>query len=118
MKYTSADYLQWALEYSEASSEFDPKRSNIAFDQLTIIFWALDSQNQTHELLPLLSHSDPWVRLSAACHTLHVAEEQALEVLEGIPEGMGSLSMSARMVMEQWREGSYEIAKPTPHQTP
>jgi hypothetical protein len=57
----------------------------------------------------LLTHEDPWVRLSAAVNLLQVCPDEAAPVIEDIEahyqKGVGGI---ARTVLELWRKGELQ----------
>ncbi|HEV7217450.1 MAG TPA: DUF2019 domain-containing protein, partial [Terriglobales bacterium] len=61
-------------------------------------------------LLKLLNSDDPWVRCDSAAPALFFAPEQAEPVLERLVQSeRRSLKVTARMALDQWREGKLKF---------
>ena len=103
------EYVRWVTEYGLASDNADSVKTNKAYDRIMASYRNLQESEATAELLSLLDHSDPWVRVWAASHTLHLNEDKARSALEKIPDKQGALSLNAAMVLEQWDDGTLEI---------
>ena len=65
----------------------------------------LERRGAVHELLSLFDDSSPMVRVWVAKHTLHLAPEAAVAVLEDVMHNEdGVPAMEAKAVLQEWRD--------------
>ena len=86
------------------------KQCNKEFKNIRKMYETLKQENRLDELLELLDHENPYVRLYAATCTLPIATqraEQTLENLTGIIKSM--VGHVARMTLQEWRNGHMKL---------
>jgi len=68
------------------------------------------SNDRLSELVDLLEHEDPYVRLWAASYTLQIMPTKAEKVLEEISHVKGVMAgFSAKMTLEEWKKGTLNV---------
>jgi len=102
------EYADAALVHRTASREGKHKIANRAYDRIAAVVRELRERgpHARDELLRLLDDERIEVRGWVAAHALEFAHERAARVLEDIASGPPSLEeLSAKMVLQQWRNG-------------
>jgi hypothetical protein len=102
-------YIRQASLYGHALSEGNSKQANKCHAELAKLHRKLRAQGEAAqgELLGLLEHPEPAVRIWAATHVLEFAPERGEPVLARIAqEEAAPLSLSAEFTLERWREGA------------
>jgi hypothetical protein len=98
-------YAAAARTHGEATEKGDHRAANRAADALAVIYAEIRGRGPEarRELLRLVNHDDPGIRLWSASHTLDLAPATVEPVLEAlIPVGR-FLGLSAKVVLEDWR---------------
>jgi hypothetical protein len=104
----SSLFAESAIARKIASTRSDPELANLHFDKMASIYTELKSRGieAQRALLPLLHHSEPDVRCSAAAVALEFAPALAEPVLESIKELHGFVGYDAWSILRQWRSGT------------
>jgi hypothetical protein len=94
--------------YGEAYEACDSKRANKQHDVLVSIRQELRQRGAEGRaaILSLMRSNDRGVRLCAAAIALRFAPEQAEPVLKELAVGLGTISFTAEVTLEEWREGN------------
>lgn len=102
-------YTNAARAHGAATRKGDHKGANRAYGDLLAAYQALKGKDAREDLVLLLKHADPGVRVWAARHTIDLAPDEARPVLEAIASTTGPESIDASMLLEQWRSGKLQI---------
>jgi Domain of unknown function (DUF2019) len=105
---TSLDaYAKAAMDHTAGTLEGDSRRANRAYHRLADIYRARRAQGNAaqQELLSLLRHAEPGVRVWAATHALEFSPDRAVPVLERDAAEPGILGFNARTVLAEYRAG-------------
>lgn len=98
-------YVQAAQGYEQGLSEASSKEADKHHSVAERIFKELQRRGVERELIPLLSHPRPIVRLWAAVHVLKFDPEHAKPVLEKLARsGSGVPKLDAIDILEIWNE--------------
>ncbi len=100
-------YVSSAKAHGDASVEGDHTRANVSYDELIKCFKELRKSGKAAELLGLLNHSDPNVRLWAATHSLELDGQKAVAVLRELATADHFSSFSAQIILDQWEKGEF-----------
>ena len=108
-----SDYVKHSQEHGNGTKNGDYIRTNKAYDRIIetykeIIKFGEEGQQA---LLELLEHNNLSVSGWAATHSLEFSEEKAIEALEKITLNDGIIGFDAKMVLEQWKKGTFKIPK-------
>ncbi len=72
-----------------------------------------------YRLLELYNDEDLWVQLSAATHTLEIAEDQAMAKLtELATTRYGRTRTTAKYTLQEWKAGNLKFRKDSPPHRP
>ncbi len=101
------EYTQLAIQHGAATESGDYKTGNRVYDEIQDLFQKIVAARMRKELLPLLDHEQPAVRLKAAFHTLATDPKRAEASLESVAkEGPPLVSFTAKMTLKEWRNGN------------
>jgi hypothetical protein len=104
-------YRKYAAEYGAAYQSYDYKRANRNHDKLAALLPKLRAlPDRGKEILRrLMKDQSDAVALWAATHSLPIAENDALEMLDFLAKRGGVSSFDAQMVMKEWQSGRLTI---------
>ena len=86
------------------------KQCNKEFKNIRKMYETLKQENRLDELLELLGHENPYVRLYAATYTLPIATQRAEQTLENLTGIIKSnVGFVARMTLQEWRNGHMKL---------
>jgi hypothetical protein len=77
-------FVKLAIEQGEAIENNDSRRANWLFDKAAVIENELTARGDQRMLLPLLEHTDAWVRLFSAKQMCVEVPARARQVLEDL----------------------------------
>jgi hypothetical protein len=102
----AASYRNLAYAWG-STSDADPKTKNKTYLQLHAVQKSLATTVEGQEAIALLMNDpDPWVRLSAASHSLRWSEARARTVLEALRDEDGSMAgFDAKYVLREHDAG-------------
>jgi hypothetical protein len=106
-----AEYAEWAGKHGAGMLAFDSEATNSAQAELVKRYRAIRNSGDLRSLLPLLDHIDPSVSAWAATHLLEIEPDRAVRTLRRHARGSGPLALDAKMVLEQWEDGTLEIER-------
>lgn len=101
-------YIAAASRHGRATLAGDARAAETAYLEIAQRWKTLSSSTARWEptFLALLADQNPWVRLWAASHALHLDEAQATAVLERLGGEPGVLGSDARMTLEVWQRSA------------
>ena len=104
-------YVCEATEHRDATEQGDAPRANRNYHRLIKTRNRIISlgENGIDALLGLLKHENPGVRCWVATHLIQTHPEKAIPVLEHVAEGDGLCSLSAEIVLQEWRNGTLKV---------
>jgi hypothetical protein len=102
-----AAYSRAASAHGRATLDGNSKQANRKFHELNSAYAELRRRGDSElvHLEALLDDADPAVRGWAGAHLLLVSPSQAEAALEELVNMRGPIGFSARMTLEQWRQG-------------
>jgi len=99
------EYVKAASEHGRGTESGDSDRANVAYErrgQLLARFFAGEGREQ---LVMLLKHEEPSVRLWAAVDTYRLDPRRSVEVLEAVAREPGLVGFSAEMTLRELKSG-------------
>lgn len=117
------DYLEATIKYSQGLK--DPNQStktiNKYYDlkeKYYKVLYDLGDEGKK-AIANLMYHPEPYVRLSAAKHSLSYCEDEAKKVLASFKYDFGNLGMNARVILKEWKKKQrkaqwHYLVEPTP----
>ena len=102
---------KYTEEHAAATANGDYKTANRSYDKLAGLLPKLrSSHDQGKEILyRLMKDPSDAVSMWAATHSLPIAEEDALAILEAIAKRGGIIGFNAEMVIKEWKAGRLMI---------
>jgi hypothetical protein len=102
---------KYAEEHAAASANGDYKTANRSYDKLVGLLPGLRSSHDQgkESLRRLMKDPSDAVSLWAATHSLPIAGEDALAILEAIAKKGGIIGLEAEMVIKEWKAGRLTI---------
>jgi hypothetical protein len=101
-------YVAAARKHGEATEVGDSVAANKAFRELDRCWEKIrmTDADWRPSFLLLLADANPWVRLWAASHAIHIDASCAVSVLEVLALEPGLLGFTAQMTLETWEKGA------------
>ena len=90
----------------EAEELGDSKKGNKQHKIIHSIYLMLKKNHRLDELLSLLNHENPYVRLWASAYTLQISQEMAEKTLETLASLIGNIGFCSEMTLREWRNGN------------
>ncbi len=83
------------------------KQANKEYKNIHSLYLLLKKENRVEELLELLNHENPYVRLWAATYALQVSSVKAESALINLSGTKGNLiGLCAQMTLQEWKKGN------------
>jgi hypothetical protein len=102
-------YRECAKRHGKATIVGDSDSTNIAYDDLILVFRKLRNSKLLDCLESLLEDSNEHVRCWAATHYLLVDERKATKTLRTLSKGTTITAFTAEMVLAEWQGGRLEF---------
>ena len=113
-----ARYRETLMRWDEASEANQPDRANSLFDESHELFKLLrDEPGGRTGISRLMGDADPYVRSTAAAHSLLWTPETALPALEALEQDDSvppRVRISAKYTASEWRAGRLSLDWETP----
>jgi HEAT repeat protein len=88
----------------------DSKTGNRHYKIISSVYEFLKDNNRLDELVDLLEHEDPYVRLWASSYVLQIVPEKAEKTLEEISRIKSVMAgFSAKITLDEWHKGTLEF---------
>jgi HEAT repeat protein len=105
LTYAANGYWQAVQGFEGANEQILAENAKRSMARVHEVVDELERRGAVHELLSLFDHSSPMVRAWAAKHTLNLAPEAAVAVLEEVIRNEdGVPAMEAKAVLTEWRD--------------
>lgn len=101
-------FVETAIEYGNAQTEGNSKKSNRAYDKINDIEQKLVENNSLTHLVDLMEHSNDYVRFLATSKLLSIKPQKARETLLELSNQRNLLGFSAKMTLVEWEKGNIE----------
>lgn len=96
-----------AINQGKALEEGDFKKANKAYSKIHNNYIILKEQDKVNDLIVLLEHESPYVKLWAARYLLKTSTKRSEKVLQKLGELKGiSVTFDARMTLSEWKQGN------------
>lgn len=102
-------FVEACIAKGEAEELGDSKTGNKQYKVISKVYMALKENNRITELLVLLNHENPYVRLWAAGYTLQILDSRAESVLEELSLLRGLIGFNSKMTLSEWRKGNLKF---------
>ncbi len=101
-------YIEAAILQGKATNEAKSKTGNQQYTIISKIYHQLKNDPEVGllPLVKLLNHSNDYVRLWAAAHTLSINPEKAEKVLMELSDKKPFWGFNAKMTLQEWKKGS------------
>ena len=98
-------YVKACITRGEFYEQCNIKAGNKHSDIVYAVYTILKENGRLGELLGLLEHESPYVRLAAATHCLQFPDSNAETVLEELTKLTDEVGFTARSSLFAWRNG-------------
>ena len=102
-------FINACISKAEADKTGDSKTGNKYYKVINDVYLTLKESGKLTEILVLLNHENPNVRLWASTYALQIPKSDAVNVLETISHMNGLLGFDAGMVLSEWRKGNLKF---------
>ena len=99
------EYIKAAIEHGQGIEAGDPDVSNAAYERHAHLLARFFPEEQRRQLVSLLNHESPSVRLWAALDTFQLDPKRSVEVLEAVAREPGLVGFSAEITLRELRAG-------------
>ena len=93
----------------EADELGDSKKGNKQYKIIHSVYLLFKNNNRLDELLSLLDHENPYVKLWASAYTLHISQSIAEKTLESLSNLKGNIGFCSEMTLREWRNGNLKF---------
>lgn len=105
-------FVRACIAKGEGEESGDTKHDRKYYDIIRKVYLKLKKEQRLDELLPLLQHENPYVRLWAAGYTLQIDPVKAEETLERLAATRKLMAgFSAEITLREWRSGHFAPAE-------
>ncbi len=88
----------------------DSRKEKREYRKIRSLYLFLKENQRLYELIELLDHENPYVRLWAAAYTLQISPQKSEKVLEELIPLKGTLvGLSASITLKEWRKGNLNL---------
>ena len=110
MKEDASKFVNACISKGEGEESGDTRHDRKYWRIINKIYVRLKSEHRLSELLELLEHENPYVRLWAACYTLQIDETKAVTALEELAATQKLMAgFSASITLKEWRAGRLNV---------
>ena len=100
------EYVKACIIKGESDDVGDSKEGNKQYAIINTLYLSLKSNDRLSELIPLLRHENPYVRLWAASHTLRTAKSKAVRTLKSLSKLRGMVGFISATTLKEWKKGN------------
>ena len=93
------------VEKGEAEELGDFKKGNKLYKTIYSTYLFLCNSNRLFELIPLLDHANPYVRLWASTYALQIDQSKAEQALELLSMLGGNVGFCSSITLREWKHG-------------
>ncbi len=102
-------FTEACIEKGKFEEVGNSKDGNKQYIIIHSAYLSLVKDNRLNELLVLLNHENPYVKLWAAGYTLQIAPVQAEKALLEVDELDENVGFGAEMTLREWRKGTLKV---------
>ena len=107
MKIELDNFINACIAKGKAEQTGDTDADKFHYDVIGSVYNLLKNNNRLTDLVELLEHEDPYVRLWAAYYCLRVTPSKAEETLKTLSKEKGVIvGFSAQITLDEWRKGT------------
>lgn len=96
-------FERYSVKKGEAMDSGNNKLANRCYNSIENIISFLREKKGLSRLAIFYSHTNVFVRLSAAAYLLPVFEKESLEVMKKLSRENGIVSLNAEMTIKEWK---------------
>jgi len=94
---------------AEESGDFISSKDKKNYNTINSVYHSLKEGNRLNELLALLDHEHPYVRMWASGYTLHLPNSKAEKVLTSLSKLRGNIGFCAENTLIAWKKGALKF---------
>ena len=110
MKIELENFINACVAKGKAEQIGDSDSDKLHYDIIDSIYQLLKNSTRLNDLVELLEHENPYVRLWAAYYCLQVTPSKAENALKKLSKEKGVMAgFSAQITLDEWRKGNLKF---------